>query len=56
MEITIMETMTALKCLNLVPDLAAWMIPEGDTAFSTRNFGEGVSSEVKRGASSVMKF
>ena len=35
-------SIVALKCLNLVPDLAAWMIPEGDTAFSTRNFGEGV--------------
>ena len=34
-------SIVALKCLNLVPDLAAWMIPEGDTAFSTRNFGEG---------------
>lgn len=32
-------SVVALKCLNLVPDLAAWMIPEGDTAFSTRNFG-----------------
>ncbi len=30
-------SIVALKCLNLVPDLAAWMIPEGDTAFSTRN-------------------
>ncbi len=29
-------SIVALKCLNLVPDLAAWMIPEGDTAFSTR--------------------
>ena len=29
-------SVVALKCLNLVPDLAAWMIPEGDTAFSTR--------------------
>ncbi len=36
-------SIVALKCLNLVPDLAAWMIPEGDTAFSTRNFGEGVA-------------
>ncbi|MDY3936647.1 MAG: hypothetical protein SOZ07_08385 [Prevotella sp.] len=44
----------ALKCLNLVPDLAAWMIPEGDTAFSTRNFGEGVASSVKSSAMSVM--
>lgn len=45
----------ALKCLNLVPDLAAWMIPEGDTAFSTRNFGEGISTAVKGSATSVMK-
>jgi len=37
-------SVVALRCLNLVPDLAAWMIPEGDTAFSTRNFGEGVAS------------
>jgi len=27
--------------------LAAWMIPEGDTAFSTRNFGEGVAQQAK---------
>lgn len=40
-------SIVALKCLNLVPDLAAWMIPEGDTAFSTRNFGEGVASQAK---------
>lgn len=40
----------ALKCLNLVPDLAAWMIPEGDTAFSTRNFGEGIAGAVKQAA------
>ena len=38
-------SIVALKCLNLVPDLAAWMIPEGDTAFSTRNFGEGVAQQ-----------
>lgn len=47
-------SLVALKCLNLVPDLAAWMIPEGDTAFSTRNFGEGVASSVKASALSVM--
>lgn len=40
-------SIVALKCLNLVPDLAAWMIPEGDTAFSTRNFGEGVAQQAK---------
>ncbi len=40
-------SVVALKCLNLVPDLAAWMIPEGDTAFSTRNFGEGIATQAK---------
>ena len=29
------------------PRPAAWMIPEGDTAFSTRNFGEGVAQQAK---------
>lgn len=48
-------SVVALKCLNLVPDLAAWMIPEGDTAFSTRNFGEGVASQAKTSAMSVMR-
>ena len=38
------------KCLNLVPDLAAWIIPEGDTAFSTRSFGEGIAGAVKQSA------
>ena len=47
-------SVVALRCLNLVPDLAAWMIPQGDTAFSTRNFGEGVASSVKSSAMSVM--
>lgn len=51
----LIASLVALKCLNLVPDLAAWMIPEGDTAFSTRNFGEGVASEAKRSAMSVLK-
>ena len=40
--------------LNLVPDLAAWMIPEGDTAFSTRNFGEGVAQQAKMTATGAM--
>jgi hypothetical protein len=43
-----------LKCLNLVPDLAAWMIPEGDTAFSTRNFGEGVAQQAKASTQGVI--
>lgn len=47
-------SIVSLKCLNLVPDLAAWMIPEGDTAFSTRSFGEGVASEAKRSAMSLV--
>ena len=38
------------KCLNLVPDLAAWIIPEGDTTFSTRSFGEGIAGAVKQSA------
>ena len=38
------------KCLNLVPDLAAWMIPEGDTAYATRSFGEGIAGAVKQTA------
>lgn len=47
-------SIVALKCLNLVPDLAAWMIPEGETAFSTRNFGEGVASQAKMSATGAM--
>lgn len=41
-------SIVALQCLNLVPDLAAWMIPEGDTTFSTRQFGAGVAGEMNR--------
>ena len=48
-------SIVALKCLNLVPDLAAWMIPEGDTSFAARSFGEGVASGVKQSAMSVMR-
>lgn len=52
-------SVVALKCLNLVPDLASWMIPEGEAAFSTRNFGEGVASQinqsVKGAAGSVLR-
>lgn len=47
-------SIVALKCLNLVPDLAAWMIPEGDTVFSTRNFGEGVAQQAKMSATGAM--
>ena len=51
----LVAAVVALKCLNLVPDLAAWMIPEGDTSFAARNFGEGVAQGAKAGAASVMK-
>lgn len=51
----LVASVVSLRCLNLVPDLAAWMIPEGDTAFSTRNFGEGVASSVKSGAMGLVK-
>lgn len=51
----LVASLVSMKCLNLVPDLAAWMIPEGDTAFSTRNFGEGVASDAKREAMSIMR-
>ena len=47
-------SIVAMKCLNLVPDLAAWMIPEGDTAFSTRAFGEGVATSMRQSASRVI--
>lgn len=51
----VVASVVALKCLNLVPDLATWMIPEGEASFSTRNFGEGVAESVSRKASGVMK-
>lgn len=47
-------SVVALKCLNLVPDLAAWMIPEGDTAFSTRSFGECIATSMRQSASRVV--
>ena len=51
----LVAAVVALKCLNLVPDLAAWMIPEGDTGFAARNFGEGVAQGAKGCASSLMR-
>lgn len=49
----LVASMVALKCLSLVPDLASWMIPEGDVTFSARGFGEGVASSVRTGAMSA---
>lgn len=47
-------SIVSLKCLTLVPDLAAWMIPEGDTSYSTRGFGEGIAAQAKSSASGIM--
>lgn len=47
-------SIVSLKCLNLVPDLASWMIPEGETAFSTRSFGEGVAQQTKMSAQGII--
>lgn len=47
-------SVVALKCTNLVPDLAAWMIPEGETAFSTRSFGEGIATSMRNSAGKVI--
>lgn len=41
-------SVVSLKCLGLVPDLAAWMIPDGEAAMSARGFGEGVSSGIQQ--------
>ena len=51
----VVAAVVAVKCLNLVPDLAAWMIPEGEATFSTRNFGEGVSTQVNTTARGIVQ-
>ena len=51
----LVASLVSLKCLNLVPDLAAWMIPEGDTTFAARSFGEGVAQGAKTSAMSIMR-
>lgn len=48
-------SVVSLKCLNLVPDLAAWMIPEGEAAFSARGFGEGIAQGAKSSITSVTR-
>ena len=47
-------SVVSLKCLSLVPDLAAWMVPEGETSFSARSFGEGVSSTMRSHAGKII--
>lgn len=49
----VVASIVSLKCLNFVPDIAAWILPEGETTFSTRSFGEGVASQVKSAATGV---
>ena len=40
-------SVVAVKCLSLVPELAAWIIPEGESTFAARGFGEGVAGSTK---------
>lgn len=49
----LVASIVSLKCLNFVPDLAAWMIPEGEVSFSTRGFAEGVAGQAKAMATSA---
>lgn len=37
----------SMKCISMVPELAAWIIPEGDSTFSARSFAEGVGGAIK---------
>ena len=41
-------SIVSLKCLSLVPDLASWIIPEGESIFGVRNFGEGIASQMNQ--------
>lgn len=40
-------SVVAVKCLSLVPELAAWIIPEGESTFAARGFGEGVAGSTR---------
>ena len=48
-------SVVAVKCLNMVPELAQWMIPEGESLFSARSFGEGVATTVSQKLQSVIQ-
>lgn len=50
----IVASIVALKCLDFVPDIASWMIPEGETAFSIRSFGSGVANQAQVSAKGAM--
>ena len=43
----------AVKCLSLVPDLAAWILPEGEAVMSVRAFSEGVTNSLKSSMASM---
>ena len=47
-------SVVAVKCLNMVPELAQWMIPEGESLFSARSFGEGVATTVSQKLQNVI--
>lgn len=48
-------SVVAVKCLSLVPELAAWIIPEGDAAMAVRGFGEGVATGMRGSINSIGK-
>ena len=43
----------AVKCLSMVPDLAAWILPEGEAVMSVRAFSEGVTNSLKSSMQSM---
>jgi hypothetical protein len=43
----------AVKCLSMVPDLAAWILPEGEAVMSVRAFSEGVTNSLKSSMTSM---
>ena len=43
----------AVKCLSMVPDLAAWILPEGEAVMSVRAFCEGVTNSLKSSMTSM---
>lgn len=49
----VVAAMVACKCISIVPDLASWMIPEGEVAMGVRSFGEGISQSVKSSVSGI---
>lgn len=51
----IVASIVALKCLDFVPDIASWMIPEGETTIAMRAFGSGIAGETKGSAQKVLR-